>query len=168
MINYIEGDLFESDLKNKVIAHIVNDAGGWGAGFVLPLAKNFPVAEQEYRKLVELSAYYDQFIKYGLIPFALDQVQYVRSDKTIIANMVAQEGCGREKKRKVRYGSLAKCLYNLNHFCNKYHYDAVMPLIGCGLGGGNWTVISALIEDIMETDVTVFHFEKDRKIVESA
>ena len=33
--------------------------------------------------------------------------------------------------------------------------------IGCGLGGGNWKVISALIEEILGEDYEVYIYELD-------
>ena len=37
---------------NKVIAHICNDGGGWGKGFVLAVSARWPEPEREYRKAV--------------------------------------------------------------------------------------------------------------------
>jgi len=50
-INYIKGDATVPQAKGtKIIAHICNNLGGWGKGFVLAVSKRWPEPEQEYRK----------------------------------------------------------------------------------------------------------------------
>ena len=33
----------------KIIAHVCNDVGGWGKGFVVAVSKRWPDPEREYR-----------------------------------------------------------------------------------------------------------------------
>ena len=40
MINYLKGDATNPEISgNKIIAHICNDVGGWGKGFVVAVSK---------------------------------------------------------------------------------------------------------------------------------
>lgn len=49
-INYVRGDATVPSVKGvKVIAHVCNDIGGWGKGFVLALSRRWPEPEKAYR-----------------------------------------------------------------------------------------------------------------------
>ena len=55
MIKYATGDILEEVEKEKeerhnIIAHVCNDSGGWGRGFVLALSKKWPEPESKYRQ----------------------------------------------------------------------------------------------------------------------
>ncbi|MGA3490465.1 hypothetical protein ACK8GG_20940, partial [Micromonosporaceae bacterium DT55] len=46
----IKGDATSPQAKGrKVIAHICNDLGGWGKGFVLAISRRWPEPERDYR-----------------------------------------------------------------------------------------------------------------------
>ncbi|WP_306766628.1 hypothetical protein [Tenacibaculum sp. M341] len=50
-IKYIKGDATSPQAKGvKIIAHICNDLGGWGKGFVLAVSKRWKEPEISYRK----------------------------------------------------------------------------------------------------------------------
>ncbi|MEX3101111.1 MULTISPECIES: Appr-1-p processing protein [unclassified Streptomyces] len=49
-ITYTRGDATTPSVKGvKVIAHVCNDSGGWGKGFVLSLSRRWPQPEAAYR-----------------------------------------------------------------------------------------------------------------------
>jgi len=53
MISYIKGDATKPEKinnENRVIAHISNNKGGWGRGFVLSLSSRWPEPERRYRE----------------------------------------------------------------------------------------------------------------------
>ena len=51
MIRYIKGDATCPQAAGvKVIAHVCNDRGGWGRGFVLALSKRWEEPERAYRE----------------------------------------------------------------------------------------------------------------------
>jgi hypothetical protein len=46
-INYVRGDATVPSVKGvKLIAHVCNDIGGWGKGFVLALSRRWPEPEK--------------------------------------------------------------------------------------------------------------------------
>ncbi len=50
-ITYIKGDATCPQGKGaKLIAHIGNDLGGWGKGFVVAISRRWPEPEKAYRK----------------------------------------------------------------------------------------------------------------------
>ncbi|MFE0817971.1 GNAT family N-acetyltransferase [Streptomyces sp. NPDC058794] len=49
-IRYVRGDATVPSVKGvKVIAHVCNDLGGWGKGFVLAISRRWPEPEAAYR-----------------------------------------------------------------------------------------------------------------------
>ena len=66
-IKYQVGDLFEAidSYKEKIIiAHVCNNKGAWGSGFVIPLGKKYPLAKSEYLENFEWFdlMYYNNYI----------------------------------------------------------------------------------------------------------
>jgi O-acetyl-ADP-ribose deacetylase (regulator of RNase III) len=120
-----------------VIAHLCNDAGGWGKGFVLAISRRWPQPENAYRNWARSG---DQF--------TLGMVQLVQLENRLsVANMVAQHGyASRAHPVAIRYDALAQCLAKL---ASRIEPGTVihMPRIGCGLAGGNWGQVEPLIQE---------------------
>ena len=134
MINFIKGDATKpvGDEDIKVIAHICNDKGGWGAGFVLALSNRYPKAEEAYRD----SEKYD-----------LGTIQLVKVDKDMfVCNMIAQKGyISPSNPHPIQYDALATCLKKLFTILGN-DTSLHMPRIGCGLAGGKWEKVEEVIK----------------------
>jgi O-acetyl-ADP-ribose deacetylase (regulator of RNase III) len=79
-------------------------------------------------------------------------VPVVTNGKVII-NAITQHDFGPDGKRYVSYDAVSEAMQEINLYCKAGRYDQVaMPQIGAGLGGGDWTVIEAIIESEL-TDV---------------
>jgi O-acetyl-ADP-ribose deacetylase (regulator of RNase III) len=141
-IKYEEGDLFAAIAKlKKIIAipHVCNNQGAWGAGFVVPLAKTFPLAKQRY---------YHMLKQHGL---ELGDVHYshIPDTRIVVANMIAQTLGG---ERPLYYNMLAKCMDDISRMLEsegtrKNNIEIHAPAFGSGLAGGRWDIIAELIED---------------------
>ena len=131
----------------KVIAHICNDIGKWGRGFVMAVSKKWPHIRDEY-----IAWYKDGF--------DLGQVQFVEADKDIwVANMIGQHGIRRNAVVPICYESVKSCLQKVAEFAISREASVHMPKIGCGLAGGSWDKIQPIIQDTMErVDVTIYEF----------
>lgn len=156
-IQYIEGDLFNhldsfSTEKYNLIPHVVNDIGAWGAGFVVPLGKRFPVAKNNYSTLFNHST---PLAKLGDVQF----VKVENSPEIVVCNMFAQHKVG--GVRPLRYNALAACMDKVGTYVADPETLAIhAPLFGAGLAGGNWEFIEKLIEDAWlqrGIDVTVYY-----------
>lgn len=142
-IEYKTGDATAPDERPAVIAHICNNRGAWGAGFVMALSARWSQPEAAYRKW---SRNFD-----GNLP--LGDLQYVNvGPQLTVVNMVAQDGFPTpERPQAVRYVAVGRCLFKLSF---EWHPQigshptstVVMPRIGVGLGGGSWDRISQIIE----------------------
>jgi hypothetical protein len=78
-IKYVIGDATRPEgTGNRIIAHVCNDYGGWGAGFVLALSKRDAMPEMAYRAWFnshEGGGYVNSYVP--KFPFALGKVQMV-------------------------------------------------------------------------------------------
>jgi O-acetyl-ADP-ribose deacetylase (regulator of RNase III) len=148
-IKYLKGDATNPQGDgNKLIAHICNDEGKWGAGFVLALSKKWSGPENLYRSIpidrLELGTVRYAFVEQGIA----------------VANMIAQHGTKTKNNvSSIRYDALECALVDVNDFCMDMGYTLHMPKIGAGLAGGDWTVIEKIIEDNVQVPVTVYEFE---------
>lgn len=154
-INYIKGDATSPQAKGvKVIAHICNDIGGWGKGFVVAISKRWKAPEVAYRKWHRARAKND---------FALGAIEIIQVEEYIyVANMVAQRGTKTGSKGvPIRYEAVEQCLQQLAIEAKTLNASVHMPRIGCGLAGGKWEIIEPivnkqLIENNIETIVYDF------------
>ena len=152
MIRYVTGDATDPQGEgNKIIAHVCNDEGAWGKGFVVGLGRRYPLAEKNYRS-------WASWKRWDGMPFERGQVQFVTAacgsllepDFIFVANMVAQEGYRKRyedpPERYLDYFSLGLCLEKLALFAEEHDASVAMPRIGCGLAGGSWDVVGEMIE----------------------
>jgi O-acetyl-ADP-ribose deacetylase (regulator of RNase III) len=154
MINYIKGDATKpiGDGK-KVIAHICNNKGAWGKGFVLSLSKKWKQPEETYR--LEAKKFTN---KNELIP--LGNVQFVQvSNDIVVANMIAQHDIKYFFNiPPIRYVALKTCLEKVNRYCVHYNATLHAPKFGSGLAGGDWNNIEEIINSTMSVDVIIYDF----------
>lgn len=124
--------------KSTLIIHVVNNCGKWGKGFVLALAKKYPNAKKAY-------------LEWGKSGYTMGDVQFLLEDEVnqiFIANMVAQDGIKKsmkDEKKYISYESLEHCLSKVADFALAKRLVIQLPLIGAGLGGGNWEEIMDII-----------------------
>ncbi|WP_433325918.1 macro domain-containing protein [Spirillospora sp. CA-294931] len=138
-IRYIRGDATSPQAKGvKVIAHVCNDLGGWGKGFVLAISRRWTAPEEAYRAWHRARASND---------FGLGAVQFVQADPHIwVANMVAQRGIRPGSKGPpIRYDALDTCLTALAEKARELDASVHLPRIGCGLAGGRWERVEPLL-----------------------
>ncbi|MFI1585722.1 macro domain-containing protein [Embleya sp. NPDC020630] len=138
-IGYVRGDATTPLGKGvKVIAHVCNDRGGWGKGFVLALSKRWPEPEADYRRWYRERAGND---------FGLGAVRLVRVDTYLwVANLIGQHGTRTGSKGPpVRYDAIDRALDTLGARVLELGASVHMPRIGCGLAGGTWGRVEPLI-----------------------
>lgn len=164
MISYVIGDATEPILEvgKRVIAHVVNDQGAWGKGFVNAVSTKWPEAKSYYRKQA----------RYAKHHFGLGESQFIFVDDNLaVCNMIAQHGLYSSKNPvPLRYDALEQCLTKLAYGARSVSgaADAApiapekvsihMPRIGCGLARGDWGRVSDLIEDAL-WDLSVYVYD---------
>ncbi|MFH8474047.1 macro domain-containing protein [Streptomyces sp. NPDC018000] len=139
-ITYVRGDATAPQGQGvRLIAHVCNDLGGWGKGFVLAVSRRWPEPEMAYRRWYRDRAGND---------FALGAAQFVQVDPHLwVANMVGQRGLRTGSKGvPVRYEAIDTALAAVADRAVELGASVHMPRIGCGLAGGKWSRIEPLIE----------------------
>jgi O-acetyl-ADP-ribose deacetylase (regulator of RNase III) len=152
-IFYINGDATRPIGEGKkIIVHICNDEGKWGAGFVLALSARWSEPEALYRKT-------------NVQDLMLGNVQIVDvGNDILVANMIAQRGIKSQQCTNnanvpfppIRYGAVRACLAEVNDKAYRMNATIHMPRIGCGLAGGNWQDIETIIQETCSVNVYVY------------
>jgi len=154
-IRYLRGDATQPNGGgNKVVAHVCNDLGGWGKGFVLAVSKRWPGPEASYRAWHRRRAKND---------FALGALQLVAVGPYLwVANMVAQRGMKTGSNGPpIRYEALRACLRKLAAEAEPLAASVHMPRIGCGLAGGRWDLVEPLVvEELGDRGVEVVVYDR--------
>jgi len=162
-IAYVVGDATDPAGEGpRVIAHVCNDIGAWGAGFVRALSRRWPEPEAQYRRVFK-----ESMEKWGAFP-ALDTVFQVKVGEGLyVANMIAQHGTiGRNNPHPLDYEALRKCLRTVGTGALLMGASVHMPRIGCGLAGGTWDRVELLIvEHLVQrgVPVTVYDLPEQQK-----
>lgn len=152
-LTIVAGDATNPHAKGpKIIAHVCNDLGGWGRGFVLAVSRRWPEPERAYRRWHRERAGND---------FALGAVQLVPVRPDIqVANMVGQRGIKTGSGGPpIRYDALERCLDTLAGHALAQGASVHMPRIGCGLAGGRWERVEPFVVKALcarDVDVTVY------------
>jgi len=140
-ISYVRGDATTPSVKGvKVIAHVCNDIGGWGKGFVPALSRRWPEPEAAYRAWHRGRAGND---------FGLGAAQFVQVEPYVwVANLVGQRGIRTGSKGvPVRYEAIDAALALLADRAVELGASVHMPRIGCGLAGGSWSRVEPLVTE---------------------
>ena len=138
----------------NVIAHQCNCFCAMGAGIAPQIAKNFPEAEQA-DNMTESG----DFSKLGTNSYAY--IMTPDGEQLLIANMYGQKAPS-TTQRATDYKALRSCFEELRDYLFGIHtlsdrIDIGLPLIGCGLGGGEWPKVLEIIEDTLKSfNVTIY------------
>lgn len=155
-----------------VLAHLCNNIGAWGRGFVLAVDKVSPVPKAAYKALFaqccpKILLGTVQIIECWLagVPDGSHAGQY------FIANMIAQSDIRKndiDNPCLVIYDALEVCLREVFSFAAKLGYPVHMPEgIGSGLAGGDKSVIRGLIEKVAlecSADVTLWEYSDSSSV----
>lgn len=158
MIKTVKGNVLSPIVQDgtRVIAHVVNNQGKWGAGFSGNLSKKWPEPERYYRQ----KARWDRY------EFKLGNVQWVYPDfndeSIAVVNLIAQHSThSHHNKIPIRYDALEKCLKKLDVGAKAIGPSTIhMPMIGAGLARGDWGEIYKLIEKtLISQEVYIYEWD---------
>ncbi len=156
VIQYVKGDLTkpleylsEEHLQHNIIlGHSTNALGIMGGGVALSIRKQFPdvyAKYVEYCKTIANKETNNQ--KFGRV---LGSAQILVTDSNpnlYIANLFGQLDIGTHK-RQTNYEWLYQAITELFFMLQgKENFVIAFPYkLGCGLGGGNWEVVEAMLK----------------------
>ena len=139
MNKIIQGNIL--DIQSGIIAHQVNCKRVAGAGLALQIRRKWPDWYEDYiQKPSEMG---------GLGLFKISE-----RPPLYIASIYAQKSIG-TKSRHTDYPSFKIALSHLVRFIGA-DYQLYIPYgVGCGLGGGDWTIVSKIIEIVAPRAILV-------------
>lgn len=167
-IKIIDGDLFST--KAKYICHQVNCQGKMGSGVAKQIRAKFPTVYKWYKVKCDEGAHEKDRLGLSRSPL-LGQVQVVYKedypvdskniDSQVICNLFSQDQYGYNGRQYTDYAAFEKCLLQLKQIVPAGETIAMPYKIGCGLGGGNWGVVSGIIDKILGQQYTVELWRKE-------
>lgn len=148
------GNLVKS-VTSGVILHQVNCQGVMGSGIAKELRETYPVVYETYLDKFNENA------DIGAPTWTLlGRIQLISvSDTLWVCNIFAQDQYGRDGSRFTSYDALDSAFRKLSLDLPVHGLsgaDCHHPLIGCGLGGGNWNVVRHIIEHRLGNETTVW------------
>lgn len=153
MIHYVKGNLLDSDCD--YICHQVNCQGVMGSGIAKQIRERWPEVYESYRRYCDTYHFDADDLLGGA------DIMPIEDGTRSVINMFAQNKYGYDGARYTSYDAFDECLRTIRWLvpANKGISIGFPKNIGCGLGGGNWKVISALIEAILGEDYEVYIYE---------
>ena len=134
MIIYKKGDLFTTHAN--IIVHGCNCQGVMGSGVAKQVRELFPSAYEAYREVKETT---------GLVLGDMIQAFYCGK---FICNCLTQEYYGKDGKLYTDYEAVRSSLRLVKSLAIEWDRKKIsMPRLGCGLGGGDWNIVSKIIEE---------------------
>lgn len=160
-IRYIEGSIF--DRNTRVVVHGCNAQGKFAKGFAEEVRRRHPEAYERYISTFEAD---------GLEP---GSVMWSQARGRLVGNMITQRYYGKDGARYVDYDAFRSCMRHVNEaardgvrsseFPDGFR-SVCMPLVGTGLAGGDWSILSRIVEEeLVDVAPVVFYLPKDRNIV---
>jgi len=140
-LRIIEKDLLT--VEEGIICHQVNCMGVMGAGVALQIRNKFPLAYQEY-----LESIHDYKSVGDICLGSCNLVQV--TPELLVANLFGQYslGVGKQTSYAALCSAMSHLVVYLGGSKKAEKANVYFPyLIGCGLGGAKWEVVSELIEE---------------------
>jgi O-acetyl-ADP-ribose deacetylase (regulator of RNase III) len=158
-IQYLKGDATQPRGANaRMIVQVVNDkAITWGKGFSVAVRKQWPQAQKEFTR----------WIFENRSEFKLGNILVSKLEESVeLASLVAQHGYGPSLFPRIHYLALEECLSKLSIRAKEIGASVHMPRIGCGEAGGDWNIVSEIIDEILCREgipVTVYDLPDDQE-----
>lgn len=148
MVDYRHGNLFMSNCK--IFCHQTNCRGAMGRGIAASVRALYPRAYHELQLRYSLG-----LAELGEIDFCCCWDAEAKDDRFIV-NMYSQDNYFPVNKGIVftDYVAFRKCCRRIKHEIYRYWPNSTDKIkigfpshIGCGLAGGDWTIVRQIIEE---------------------
>lgn len=146
---YVKGDICDTELD--YIAHGVNCQNKMGSGVARALYERYPEVKEEYHIMLDK----ELPLRVASSDLLGDYIIVESGAKTIF-NCFTQDKYGYNGEKLVSYAAILECFGCLN--LNLNQEKLAIPKIGCGLAGGDWTVVEALINEVTP-DIEIWVYE---------
>jgi len=151
MIREMTGDALRTHAD--IVAHQTNVMGVMGGGIAKQIKERWPNVFNEYKNICE------QFVDPTVLLGGCKLVETNDNAPRYVANLFGQIGFGRGK-RETNYEGLYEALENLRsqtlEIIRKEWREpmtiAVPKNLGCGLAGGDWNIVKAMLYSLFENE----------------
>lgn len=146
------GDILQ--LESGIIVHGCNAQGVMGSGIALQIKNRYPLAFSEYQRHLK------NCVIDGVDPLGSHSWQKVGGDVyqgLYVFNAITQRNYGRDGKKYVSYEAVYKTMRDAARLGVQLGLDVHYPMIGAGFGGGDWAVISHIIDVAFQDVTTIDH-----------
>lgn len=171
----IKGDATQPEQPGpNFIVHVCNNIGAWGAGFVMAISRRWSEPQRIF-ELVHPQLGDIQIVPVHVTSETVDGLQFSVS----VVNMVAQHGIGRfgggtdgtekhpyaghedliDRDHPLQYAVLEHCLEKVYDHVRMVRGSVHMPRIGCGLAGGSWDRVDAILHKMPLKRVPTFVYD---------
>jgi O-acetyl-ADP-ribose deacetylase (regulator of RNase III) len=162
MVVYKKGNLLESNCD--IICHQVNCKGVMGSGIAKQIKDKWPKVHRDYCFHIE-RMYNGDFASKSSDLLGMITWTELENGKYIM-NFFSQDKFLPRDICHTDYEAFTDCCRTLKKFITEYNLDKLNTIIGfpykigCGLAGGNWDVVSAIIEREFEGyEVEIYEYE---------
>ena len=144
----IKGNLLDTPIK--LIAHQVNCQGVMGGGVARQIKERYPEIYQNYQEKLK------NYVKRtGRRPLGLSFNLTTEDNTHTIMNIFGQDFYGRDKQYtdyKALFKGFVDSITDYRDI-NKFNSDVQIPIaipynIGCGLAGGDWSIVEKILKEI--------------------
>lgn len=151
-ISYVVGDATEPQGEGtKFVAHVANNIGAWGKGFVLAVSRRWSMPELMYRKWA--------MERPEELRLGLGKIQVIPVEReVVVVNIIGQDGIrSKENPTPVSYDAIRTGLQKIQDIMLEAKNPSLhIPRIGCGLAGGSWAIVEQIIEETITFPVCVY------------
>lgn len=147
MFKIVTGDLIKQATDFDVLLHGCNCFCTMGSGIAAQIRRVYPEAYEVDCETIKGDR------------FKLGTITYTKNTNPTIVNCYTQYGFN-PKTKPLDYSALRSCMKEV---ALKFKGKKIgMPLIGCGLAGGDWNAVEKIVkEELVNESVTVIVYEPD-------
>ena len=165
MIEIIEGNLLESGCT--FICHQVNCKKVMGSGIAKQIRQKWPKVYEDYCYNIDYMYENDFATKSSDL---LGMITWTElEDSKYMMNFFSQDEYYPRNVCHTDYNAFTKCCRALKKFIEEYKLNKNNIVIGfpykigCGLAGGDWSIVSKIIEEeLSEYNIEIWEYEGDK------
>ena len=160
MIIHKKCDIFKSGAD--IICHQVNCQGVMGSGVAKQVKEKYPSVYKGYKEWCQNASPKELLGKSQYVPLVpmIDVVSgnYTQGDLMGIINIFGQLNYGYNGDCYTDYNALHHAFTTVHTFCKLYTFNPVIAFpykFGCARGGGDWGIVSKMIEETFQDCVVL-------------
>lgn len=148
-------------VDSGIIVHGCNAQGVMGAGVALQIKNKWPKSFNDYANFIDgvfnnVSAGRQLLIPSQSAEFKQNVmgrvVDTVISEKLVISSAITQFDYSNSGSKHTNYQAVYEAFEHILDLAKETRLPVHYPLIGAGLGGGNWAIISEIIDTVFQSN----------------